>query len=113
MSRPAPVTTTMVHGLSVTRRRPEDRRDDLPPVVLVHGAMDRAASFGRTMRRLGDHDLVAYDRRGYGESMTGTAGSIAEHAADLSAIVDWLDTSEVVVVGHSLGGTIAAQLSAA
>jgi pimeloyl-ACP methyl ester carboxylesterase len=102
-----------VHGLAVTRRRPEGHHDTLPPVVLVHGAMDRAASFGRTMRRLGDHDVVAYDRRGYGESMTGTAGSIAEHAADLSAIVDWLDTTEVVVVGHSLGGTIAAQLVAA
>lgn len=111
-TRPAPPTTAIVDGLSVTRRRPEDH-DDGPPVVLVHGAMDRKASFGRTMRRLGAHDVVAYDRRGYGESMSGTAGSIAEHAADLSAIVDWLDTSEVVVVGHSLGGTIAAQLAAA
>ncbi len=83
-------------------------------MVLVHGAMDRAASFGRTMRRLGGHDVVSYDRRGYGASSTaGVAGSIAEHAADLSGILDWLDAPEAVVVGHSLGGTIAAQLSAA
>lgn len=83
-------------------------------VVLVHGAMDRSASFGRTMRRLGGHDVATYDRRGYGGSTAaGVAGSIAEHAADLSGILDWIDASEVVVVGHSLGGTIAAQLAAA
>ncbi len=104
----------MVDGLAVTRRRPREHDDERPSVVLVHGAMDRSASFGRTMRRLGDHDVVAYDRRGYGGSTdAGTAASIAEHAADLSLIIDWLDASEVVVVGHSLGGTIAAQLVAA
>lgn len=104
----------MVDGLAVTRRRPLDHDDGRPSVVLVHGAMDRSASFGRTMRRLGEHDVATYDRRGYGGSTSaGTAGSIAEHAADLSAVLDWLDASEVVVVGHSLGGTIAAQLAAA
>ena len=110
---PAPSTTSVVDGLSVTRRRPEDHDVDGPSVVLVHGAMDRSASFGRTMRRLGEHDVVAYDRRGYGSSMTGTAGSIAEHAADLSTVLDWIDVNQVVVVGHSLGGTVAAQLAAA
>jgi pimeloyl-ACP methyl ester carboxylesterase len=110
---PAPLTHAVVDGLAVTRRRPQDQ-DERPSVVLVHGAMDRAASFGRTMRRLGDHQVVAYDRRGYGASTSaGTAGSIAEHAADLAGILDWLDADEVVVVGHSLGGTIAAQLAVA
>jgi pimeloyl-ACP methyl ester carboxylesterase len=53
-----------------------------PAVVLVHGAMDRAASFGRVMRRLGDLDVVAYDRRGYAGSLgTGPATTLAEHAA--------------------------------
>ncbi len=53
---PAPLVTTEVDGLAVAA--PPSRRARTPArptVVLVHGAMDRAASFGRTMRRLGRH----------------------------------------------------------
>lgn len=101
-------------GLSVTRRRPAEPDPARPAVVLVHGAMDRAASFGRAMRRLGTLDVVAYDRRGYGASVgAGTAESLAEHAADLSSVIDWTGAPEVAVVGHSLGGTVAATLCAA
>jgi len=32
---------------------------DGPVVVLVHGSLDRAASFGRVIRRLPDWGLVA------------------------------------------------------
>jgi pimeloyl-ACP methyl ester carboxylesterase len=84
-----------------------------PAVVLVHGAMDRAASFGRVMRRLGDLDVVAYDRRGYAGSLgTGPATTLAEHAADLHRVATWTGAPGVVVVGHSLGGTIALLLAA-
>ena len=74
--------------------------------------MDRAASFGRVMRRLGDVDVIAYDRRGYAGSLPtppiDAAGcTLAEHAADLGRIGDWSGAERVVAVGHSLGGTIA------
>jgi pimeloyl-ACP methyl ester carboxylesterase len=81
--------------------------------VLVHGAMDRAASFGRVLRRLGDLDVMAYDRRGYAGSLgAGVAGTLVEHAADLARVADWSGADSVVVVGHSLGGTIALLLAA-
>ncbi len=74
--------------------------------------MDRAASFGRTMRRLGDLDVVAYDRRGYGESAeAGVAPTIEAHAQDLARVAQWTRSESVVVVGHSLGGTIAVALA--
>jgi pimeloyl-ACP methyl ester carboxylesterase len=80
---------------------------DRPTVVLVHGAMDRAASFGRVMRRLGDTDVIAYDRRGYAGSLgAGVASTLAEHAADLARVAEWSGAGTVVTVGHSLGGTI-------
>ena len=83
-------------------------------MLLVHGAMDRSASFGRAMRRTGDLDVVAYDRRGYAGSLdAGVAPTLHDHAADLSAILDWTGASNAVVVGHSLGGTIAATLAMA
>lgn len=113
MSGPAPLSTAVVDELAVTRRRPVDADRSTPLVVLVHGAMDRAASFGRTMRRLGDLDVVAYDRRGYAGSGPTRAGTIEQHAADLRTVLDWADADQVVVVGHSLGGTVAAAASLA
>lgn len=82
-----------------------------PVVVLIHGAMDRSASFGRTMRRTGDMDVVTYDRRGYGASLgAGVAPTLSDHARDLSVVLDWTGARRAVLVGHSLGGTIAATL---
>ena len=54
MTAPAPLIRHAVDGLGVIRRRPDTVDPSRPAVVIVHGAMDRAASFGRAMRRLGD-----------------------------------------------------------
>lgn len=110
---PAPLTRHVVDGLGVLRRRPEHVDPALPAVILVHGAMDRAASFGRVMRRLGDLDVSAYDRRGYATSLgAGTAATLDEQGADLAAVVDWTGADTTVVVGHSFGGTVALRLAA-
>jgi pimeloyl-ACP methyl ester carboxylesterase len=112
VSAPAPLTSAEVDGLAVTRRCPTDRDPAVPTVVLVHGAMDRAASFGRTMRRMGHLDVVAYDRRGYGASLgAGVAEHLSDHAHDLAQVIGWSGCTSAVVVGHSLGGTIAAALT--
>ncbi len=75
--------------------------------MLVHGALDRASSFGRVVRRLGGLTVVTYDRRGYQHSRraaVATDGTLRSHVADLLALVgDGPD----VVVGHSYGGTVA------
>lgn len=75
-----------------------------PLVVLVHGAMDRSSSFGRVARRLGEHDVLRYDRRGYGRSEPGRAVDLAGHVDDLLALIDG---RPAVVLGHSFGGTVA------
>lgn len=112
MSAPAPQSTDTVDGLALIRRRPVDHDPDAPTVVLVHGAMDRAASFARTMRRTGALDVVAYDRRGYAGSLTaGVAPDVATHARDLATVIDWSGARRVAVVGHSLGGTIGTALA--
>lgn len=107
---PAPIERHEVDGLAVVRRRPEH---PVAAAVLVHGAMDRAASFGRTMRRLGALDVIAYDRRGYAGSLrAGVAPTVIDHARDLQTLLDWSGVDVAVVVGHSLGGTIAMTLLA-
>jgi pimeloyl-ACP methyl ester carboxylesterase len=82
-----------------------DVQPGAPRVVLVHGSMDRAASFAKVTRRLGELDVVRYDRRGYGRSRDdGIADTIDEHVDDL---LDVLGSAPTPVVGHSLGGVIA------
>ncbi|HTO00785.1 MAG TPA: alpha/beta hydrolase [Microthrixaceae bacterium] len=122
---PARVESSIVDGLAVTRRRRPDVNPGRPTVFLVHGAMDRSASFGRVMRRLVEFDVIAYDRRGYAGSMVaGSRGAahdgardpipdaIQQNADDLRTIIDWSGATNAVVIGHSLGGTIALALAA-
>jgi pimeloyl-ACP methyl ester carboxylesterase len=80
--------------------------DDAGPlVVLVHGSMDRASSFGHLARRLRDLQVVRYDRRGYGRSRdAGPPADVQGHADDLLEV---LGGRRAVVVGHSFGGTVA------
>jgi pimeloyl-ACP methyl ester carboxylesterase len=91
-----------VAGLAVYRHR---TGPDAPRVVLVHGSMDRAATFGKVIRRLPELAIVRYDRRGYGRSHAlEVASDLQEQVEDLLLV---LDGEPAVVVGHSLGGVIA------
>jgi pimeloyl-ACP methyl ester carboxylesterase len=81
-----------------------------PPVVFVHGAMDRDAAFLRVTRLLADVDWWVYDRRGYGRSVTEQPAELDDHVDDLIELLQLVhDRTErtAVVAGHSLGGTIA------
>lgn len=82
----------------------DDREDDAPRVVLVHGVMDRGASFSRIVGYLHDMVVTTYDRRGYAHSMEAPlAEGLDQHVADLIAI---LDGTPATVIGHSLGGVV-------
>lgn len=109
MVDPATKETVVIGGLAVRRWRSGGPVDT--SVVLVHGAMDRGASFSRVVRRLEGVDVVVFDRRGYGESRAAGAGAgpvdLAAHATDLVEVSQWCDSDHVVVVGHSIGGTVA------
>ncbi len=89
-------------GLHVIRRRVDSIA--MPTVVVVHGGMDRASSFGRVARSLPDISLIRYDRRGYGLSRDAGVVPIEGHVADLLAIIGG---DRVVLFGHSMGGIIA------
>jgi pimeloyl-ACP methyl ester carboxylesterase len=75
-----------------------------PPIVLVHGSMDRSGSWVRVARELRDLHTVRYDRRGYGRSREVGPGVLAQHVDDL---FDVIDERPCVVAGHSYGGTVA------
>ncbi|CAA9257695.1 MAG: hypothetical protein AVDCRST_MAG20-2758 [uncultured Acidimicrobiales bacterium] len=79
-----------------------------PPVVLVHGSMDRSAGFARVMAGLPGRHVMRYDRRGYGRSrLAGPPVGVDGHVDDLLALVHEQAGGRAAVVGHSYGGVVA------
>ncbi len=115
-----------------------DEQPGRPPlVVLVHGSLDRAASFRRVVRRLAGQNVLTYDRRGYARSRAAASDPgcrtgdepgcrpaqdvpagppVRRGSADrevdafdrhVQDLLALIDGRESVVVGHSYGATIA------
>lgn len=85
------------------------------PVVLIHGFPLNGESWDRQQSALleAGFRVIAYDRRGFGES-TKTAGGydVDTFAADLHALMEDLDLRGAVLVGFSMGtGEVARYLS--
>jgi pimeloyl-ACP methyl ester carboxylesterase len=73
-------------------------------VVLVHGSMDRGASFRRVATHLADFTVLTYDRRGYaGSSASKPSEAFAGQVDDLFEV---LAGRTAVGVGHSMGGDV-------
>ncbi|HEX6155062.1 MAG TPA: alpha/beta hydrolase [Burkholderiales bacterium] len=83
-----------------------------PKMVLLHGWMDVSASFQFMVDALQhDWDVYAPDWRGYGLTDWGKADCywFPDYLADLDALLDVIQPeSPVNLVGHSLGGNVAA-----
>jgi pimeloyl-ACP methyl ester carboxylesterase len=81
-----------------------------PPIVMLHGMLDCAASYQFVVDCLPDDwDLAAVDWRGYGHSDDRPdLYWLPDNFADLEALLDRLTPNEPArVIGHSLGGTVA------
>jgi len=82
--------------------------DTGPVIVLVHGSLDRGATFRRVVRRLDGRRVLTYDRRGYQGSRRAGAADLEGHAEDLLALIEAADIGDggAVAVGHSFGGDV-------
>jgi pimeloyl-ACP methyl ester carboxylesterase len=89
------------------------------PVVLLHGLSASRLTYQSVvehlMRRHHGHRVIAVDLRGHGESDRATQNTYdaASYAADIAAVIDALTDTPALVVGHSLGGVVAAELALA
>jgi len=89
-------------------------------IVIVHGLGEHAGRYAHVAARLNASGwaVVGYDQRGHGTS-PGARGRIAapdDLPADLAAVIDEVrrgSPRRVVVLGHSLGGLVAARFVAA
>jgi pimeloyl-ACP methyl ester carboxylesterase len=96
---------TPIDGLRVIVREPvEEGPAAGRPLVLVHGAMDRASSFTRLTARLRDWRVIAYDRRGYGHSSH--LGPPEDFEVQVDDLVAVLGGEPAIAFGHSLGGDV-------
>ncbi len=85
-----------------------------PPIVLIHGmACDRSHLQPQLHHLSRRHRVVAVDLRGHGASDKPSGTYTTDvFGDDLCALFDRLDLDRPVLVGHSLGGSIALALAA-
>lgn len=88
------------------------RASGAPTVFLLHGWMDVSASFQFVVDLLPEHwRLIAPDWRGFGLSDRSGADAywFPDYLGDLDALLDALVPAQAVdLVGHSMGGNVAA-----
>jgi pimeloyl-ACP methyl ester esterase len=80
-----------------------------PPVVLLHGWSSSSRSFALVLERLAlRHGVLALDLRGHGRSPAPASGyAMADHAADVAALLEREDVTGAALVGWSMGAQVA------
>ena len=76
------------------------------PVVLIHGYPLSGRAWDKQVPALleAGHRVITYDRRGFGKSSQPATGyDYDTFAADLNALLEYLDLRDAVLVGHSMG----------
>lgn len=106
-----------VRGLSYHVQSWGEPRQALPPLVMLHGWMDVAASFQFVVDAMQlNRQVIAPDWRGFGLTRSATIGSSSQaesfwhpdYLADLEVLLDHFAPGQAVdLVGHSMGGNIA------
>ncbi len=87
-----------------------------PPLVLIHGFAGSAEAWGQVAALLAeDHTVYAVDLLGFGRSDKPARAdhSLAGHGRRVAASVAALGLREVTLVGHSMGGVVAAHAALA
>jgi alpha-beta hydrolase superfamily lysophospholipase len=106
-------------GLSLHIRRWSSTAAARGQVLMIHGLGEHGGRYAHVAAALHAHgwDVIAYDQRGHGHS-GGAKGDIASMDSllgDLGLVIDALrehPTGPLVLLGHSLGGLVAARFVA-
>ena len=98
-----------------THQWPDDGAADAPLAVLVHGITGWWKTWWRVGPALADRGwrVVAVDLRGHGTSprFHGRA-TVSDLADDVSAVIESSGAAANLLVGHSLGGAVSAEVAA-
>lgn len=83
-----------------------------PPLLLIHGFTDTSRSFSLLAPHLSGRRLIVPDLRGHGASQASEGCGVADFAGDIAGLMQRLQLSRPIVVGHSLGGMVSIALAA-
>jgi acyl transferase domain-containing protein/pimeloyl-ACP methyl ester carboxylesterase/acyl carrier protein len=91
---------------------------EAPPILILHGLLDHAAAWEEVAMSLAARGFSVHvpDQRGHGRSQhVGPEGSyyLLDFLADANALLKQIATQPVVLVGHSMGASVASMLAAA
>ncbi|MFY7904499.1 MAG: alpha/beta fold hydrolase, partial [Burkholderiaceae bacterium] len=108
--RPARSTTLPLRTLPYHVLQWGQPQPGTPPLVMVHGWMDVAASYQFVVDALSSERwVIAPDWRGFGRTPAGGADCFwfPDYLADLDALLDHVSPDAPVdLVGHSMGGNV-------
>lgn len=89
------------------------------PVIFLHGGPgtpDEGLPYGTAELNAAGYDVYSYDQIGAGRSTRladVTGYTVARNVADLEAVRQWVGAEQVILIGQSWGGSLAAQYLAA
>jgi pimeloyl-ACP methyl ester carboxylesterase len=91
---------------------------EAPPILILHGLLDHAEAWEEVAISLAARGFCVHvpDQRGHGRSQhVGREGSyyLIDFLADADALLKQIAPAPVVLVGHSMGASVAAMLAAA
>ncbi|MBX3027007.1 alpha/beta hydrolase [bacterium] len=108
---PRSTVVALAHGARLRVRRCGD--PSARPLLCLHGAGAHSGWWRRLAPRLlATHHVVAPDLRGHGASDHRDSYLIEDFAADCLALLDRVGAGPVDLVGHSMGGRVAAWIAA-
>jgi pimeloyl-ACP methyl ester carboxylesterase len=104
-----PIRYETIHGY----RRAFVKAGSGPAILLLHGIGDNSDSWREVMATLAqDHTVVAPDLLGHGRSDKPRADyAVAAYANGMRDLLSVLGIDRATIVGHSLGGGVAAQFA--
>jgi N-formylmaleamate deformylase len=81
-----------------------------PPLILLHGLTANGACWAALAHAMEeDYDVIMPDARGHGKSSVPDTGyRYEDHANDVIGLIEALRLSPAILIGHSMGGLIAA-----
>jgi pimeloyl-ACP methyl ester carboxylesterase len=84
-----------------------------PPLILLHGLAANGACWTDVAQALEDDcDVILPDLRGHGKSSVPVYGyRYEDHAADIAGLIEALNLGPIFLVGHSMGGLVAAAVA--
>ena len=88
---------------------------DGPPMLLIHGGRDHCRNWDWVAEHFAkDYHIIAPDLRGHGDSQWEASGNYTQisYVYDIAQLLQQKNMSNVIVIGHSLGGAIALMYTA-